>query len=379
MHLSRKVDFEAPKHEVPLRLPRKVTTMCENAHGTTTRAQSLEAPAAATQTLRACAVEMPIDDVERRECTVNSSEIAGHARAAHRSKHTCFSLTVRTPKWVHTVWGKNQKVEQTEKQQNLALRVYRYFCFFALFSHVFRLIFAGFSVFCFFWYHFCTYENFYPSAIFAVRSWEKTKKRNKSKTEVNIKGERTKQKWKTVKHANSIFLLYFFGFISAFVFAFCFVLAFVLHYCYFLFFQNIIWWLVMYGCHCSTQCTSDAVDRYTTSQKYKTSCSFLKLHSPYSMCSAQAKARVSGSNLMTRLDLCWHARTVAAIEMDYHCHTCLFAQSFVHACIPKEMVTFCSEQAAVEDNYGGEALLKMKHVYMTTPCETYNWTVNGWY
>ena len=30
----------------PLHLPRKVTTMCENAHGTTTRAQSLEAPAA---------------------------------------------------------------------------------------------------------------------------------------------------------------------------------------------------------------------------------------------------------------------------------------------------------------------------------------------
>ena len=57
----------------PLRLPRKVTTMCENAHGTTTRAQSLEAPAADTQIQRACAVEMHFDDFERYECTVNSS------------------------------------------------------------------------------------------------------------------------------------------------------------------------------------------------------------------------------------------------------------------------------------------------------------------
>ena len=45
----------------PLRLPRKVITMCENADGTTTRAQLLEAPAADTQILRACAVEMHID------------------------------------------------------------------------------------------------------------------------------------------------------------------------------------------------------------------------------------------------------------------------------------------------------------------------------
>ena len=61
--------------------------MCENEHGTTTRAQSLEAPAAGPQILRACAVEMHIDDVERHECTVNSSELAGHGRALQRSKH----------------------------------------------------------------------------------------------------------------------------------------------------------------------------------------------------------------------------------------------------------------------------------------------------
>ena len=62
------------KHEnsrFPLHLPRKVTIMCGNAHDTTTRAQSLEAPARGTQTLRACAVEMRIDDVERHESTVN--------------------------------------------------------------------------------------------------------------------------------------------------------------------------------------------------------------------------------------------------------------------------------------------------------------------
>ena len=60
----------------PLHLPRKVTTMCENAHGTTTRAQSLEAPAADTQIQRACAVEMHVDDFKRYEYAVNSNEIS---------------------------------------------------------------------------------------------------------------------------------------------------------------------------------------------------------------------------------------------------------------------------------------------------------------
>ena len=45
----------------PLRLPRKVTTTYENVHGTTTRAQSLEAPAADSQIQQACAVEMHMD------------------------------------------------------------------------------------------------------------------------------------------------------------------------------------------------------------------------------------------------------------------------------------------------------------------------------
>ena len=73
--------------------------MYRNAHGTTTRAQSLDTPAAATQILRACAVEVHMDDVERHECTVNSNELAGHARAEQRSKHTFLSPTVRTPVW----------------------------------------------------------------------------------------------------------------------------------------------------------------------------------------------------------------------------------------------------------------------------------------
>ena len=49
---------------------------------------------------------MRVDDFERRECTVNSSELAGHGRALQRSKHQLLTPTVRTPKCVHNVWGK---------------------------------------------------------------------------------------------------------------------------------------------------------------------------------------------------------------------------------------------------------------------------------
>ena len=82
--------------------------MRTDAHGATTRAQSLEAPTADTQIQRACAVEMHIDDVERHECTVNSSELAAHARAAHLSKHSCFTPTVRTPS-VSTLFGEKSE------------------------------------------------------------------------------------------------------------------------------------------------------------------------------------------------------------------------------------------------------------------------------
>ena len=70
----------------PLRLPRKVITMCENVHGASTRAQSRQALAAATQILRACAVEMHFEDFKRHECTVNSSELAVDVRAPQRSQ-----------------------------------------------------------------------------------------------------------------------------------------------------------------------------------------------------------------------------------------------------------------------------------------------------
>ena len=59
----------------------------QNAHGTATRAQSLEAPAAGRQILRECAVEMHIDDVERYKCTINNNKLAVHTGALQRSKH----------------------------------------------------------------------------------------------------------------------------------------------------------------------------------------------------------------------------------------------------------------------------------------------------
>ena len=59
---------------------------------------------------------MHMDDVERHECTVNSSELAGHARAEQRSKHTCFSLTVRTPQCPHCLGNCSQsKMEFLQK------------------------------------------------------------------------------------------------------------------------------------------------------------------------------------------------------------------------------------------------------------------------
>ena len=69
--------------------------MCENAHGATTRAQSLEAPAADTQIQRACAVGVRVDNFERRECIVNSSELAGHGRAAQPSNATILTIILQ--------------------------------------------------------------------------------------------------------------------------------------------------------------------------------------------------------------------------------------------------------------------------------------------
>ena len=90
LRLPRKLDFEVKQLRslAPVTKSRLWnTTIYQNAHGTTTRTQSLEAPAADTQIQRACAVEMHFEDFERHECTVNSNELAGHARALQRSKH----------------------------------------------------------------------------------------------------------------------------------------------------------------------------------------------------------------------------------------------------------------------------------------------------
>ena len=40
---------------------------------------------------------MHIDDVERHECAVYSSELVGHGRAEQRSKHTCFFYYRKNP------------------------------------------------------------------------------------------------------------------------------------------------------------------------------------------------------------------------------------------------------------------------------------------
>ena len=78
-----------------------------NARGATTRAQSPEAPASATQILRACAVEVHIDDVENHECTVNSSELAVHGRALQRSKRQLLFHYRKNSQCAHTIWGTN--------------------------------------------------------------------------------------------------------------------------------------------------------------------------------------------------------------------------------------------------------------------------------
>ena len=49
------------------------------------------------QVLRACAVEARVDDVERHECTANSSELAVHGRALQRSKHQLLFTYCKNP------------------------------------------------------------------------------------------------------------------------------------------------------------------------------------------------------------------------------------------------------------------------------------------
>ena len=71
LHLSRKIDFGAPKYEVSLVSATKShhhVRKCTRHHNESVVARS-------TQILRACAIEMHSDDVERHEYIVNSSEL----------------------------------------------------------------------------------------------------------------------------------------------------------------------------------------------------------------------------------------------------------------------------------------------------------------
>ena len=86
LHLPRKLHFEVKQ----LRSHAPVTKVDFEAP------QSLEAPAADTQILRACAVEMHMDDVERHECTVNS-ELSVHGRTLQRSKHQLLFTYRKNP------------------------------------------------------------------------------------------------------------------------------------------------------------------------------------------------------------------------------------------------------------------------------------------
>ena len=72
---------------------------------------------AGRQILRACAVEVHMDDVERHECTINSSEIAVHASALQRSKHQLLFTYRKNPSVCpHRL---EKKVKQTKKQKEL--------------------------------------------------------------------------------------------------------------------------------------------------------------------------------------------------------------------------------------------------------------------
>ena len=100
-----KSTLDPPKHEVSLAPATKSdhhVQKCARHHNESAVARSTRGR---PQILRACAVEVHMDDVERHECTVNSNELDVHGRAPQRSKHTFFSLTVRTPQCAHTVWG----------------------------------------------------------------------------------------------------------------------------------------------------------------------------------------------------------------------------------------------------------------------------------
>ena len=99
LHLSRKVDIGAPKHEVSLAPAMKShhrVRKCARHHNESAVARSTHCrhPDSASRRSRSAHGRC-----ERHECTVNSNELAVHGRAPQRSKHTFVSPTVRTPQW----------------------------------------------------------------------------------------------------------------------------------------------------------------------------------------------------------------------------------------------------------------------------------------
>ena len=88
-----------------------------------------------------------------------------------------------------------------------------------LFSHLFAV--------CFFLYHVCTYENFHPSAIFAVRSQEKSKKKAKQlQTNEHKAKQKGKQKTETKTNTQAPLCCICFVFFSALCSLFvCFIFA----------------------------------------------------------------------------------------------------------------------------------------------------------
>ena len=80
LHFEVKVEF-GPKHEVSLASATK-----SDHRVTKRRTPAQREPATGPQISRACAVEM------QHECTANSSELAVHARAPQRSKHSCLTI-----------------------------------------------------------------------------------------------------------------------------------------------------------------------------------------------------------------------------------------------------------------------------------------------
>ena len=60
-----------------------------------------------TQILRACAVEVHMDDVVSHECSVDSNELAVHGRALQRSKHQLLFTYRKNPSVCPHFLGKN--------------------------------------------------------------------------------------------------------------------------------------------------------------------------------------------------------------------------------------------------------------------------------